>query len=182
MLKESYFRSPEREYACYCVAGSFTGFLVRSYGWPAYSRFYRRANRWNFHRAFKKSFGTTLPQAEERWWVEVVGRVRDPASTVAALRAVKAAGEITSPDSRANMDRVGASFKDFLIRRYGLQTCQQFFENRTRTDFHALFQEAFGATHDETTQAWFEELRLAVSGKEEGTQLEWLMPTTPGTT
>jgi hypothetical protein len=63
------------------------------------------------------------------------------------------------------MGQAIASFKDFLVRRYGLQPCRRFFGNSTRTDYHAAFQEVFGVTLDEVEQCWQEELLLANSAQ-----------------
>jgi hypothetical protein len=52
----------------YLLAGSFTGFLIRRFGWDAYERFYRR--QWDHRRVavrFAKHFGMTLEEAEQRW-------------------------------------------------------------------------------------------------------------------
>jgi hypothetical protein len=74
MLKESFFRDPCREHACYLLAGSFTGFLIRRFGWRAYRRFYRAVAGWGgFYRwVFRRQFGLTLEQAEWQWRNELL--------------------------------------------------------------------------------------------------------------
>jgi hypothetical protein len=74
MLKKSFFRDPCREHACYLLAGSFTGFLVRRFGWRTYRRFYRAVVGWGgFYRwVFRRHFGLTLEQAEWQWRNELI--------------------------------------------------------------------------------------------------------------
>jgi hypothetical protein len=71
LLTESYFRDEARLHACYLLAGSFTGFLIRRYGRDAYRRFYREATRPHFHCAFQRHFGMTLKDAERHWRKEL---------------------------------------------------------------------------------------------------------------
>jgi hypothetical protein len=73
MLKESFFREPCREHACYLLAGSFTGFLIRRFGWQAYRRFFRTVASWGCYRwVFRRQFGLTLEQAEWQWRNELL--------------------------------------------------------------------------------------------------------------
>ncbi len=51
----------------YMAAGSFTGFLIRTFGWEAYEKFFRRANESNYERVFLKDFGLGIFAAERRW-------------------------------------------------------------------------------------------------------------------
>ncbi len=67
MVDDLYFRDLARETPCYQIAGSFTGYLIRRYGWQAYVQFYRRAGRKNFHKAFERAFGVTFAEAEGCW-------------------------------------------------------------------------------------------------------------------
>ena len=67
MVNDSSFRAPARETACYWAAGSFTGYLIRQHGWPAYLQFYRQAGPRTFHPALERAFGTTLAEEEKRW-------------------------------------------------------------------------------------------------------------------
>jgi hypothetical protein len=74
MLKESYYRNPCREHACYLLAGSFTGFLIRRFGWQRYRRFYLSQAAWGgFYRwVFRRHFGLTLEKAEWQWRNELL--------------------------------------------------------------------------------------------------------------
>jgi len=73
MLKESIFRDPCREHACYLLAGSFAGFLIRRFGWRRYRRFYRTvANCGCYRWVFRRHFGLTLDEAERQWRRELV--------------------------------------------------------------------------------------------------------------
>jgi hypothetical protein len=56
----------------YVVAGSFTGFLIRRFGWERYRTFYRSAFQSGFARRFQKFFGLSLAEAEARWRNEVL--------------------------------------------------------------------------------------------------------------
>ena len=56
---------------CYILAGSFTGFLIRRYGWAAYRRFYRKSHALNFNGCFRKVFGVSFGKAEWQWRTEL---------------------------------------------------------------------------------------------------------------
>jgi hypothetical protein len=56
----------------YAVAGSFTGHLVRRFGWEAYRNFYLRADAHHFEAAFLGAFGQSLPRAERQWRDELL--------------------------------------------------------------------------------------------------------------
>lgn len=66
LLDSRYFLAPCRVHVSYALAGIFTGFLVRRFGWDRYKQFYRRANHWNFRSVFEKQFGVTLEEAWRR--------------------------------------------------------------------------------------------------------------------
>jgi hypothetical protein len=74
MLKTSFFRDPNREHTCYLLAGSFTGFLIRRFGWRTYRRFYRAVVAWGgyYRWVFRRHFGLTLEQAEWQWRNELL--------------------------------------------------------------------------------------------------------------
>lgn len=65
------FYEQKQLHAAYCMAGSFTGFLIRRYGREQYRHFYSRATRRNLERCFFDSFGLTFPEADVRWRVEI---------------------------------------------------------------------------------------------------------------
>jgi hypothetical protein len=74
LVRRRFFFSAARRQACYVLAGSFTGFLVRRFGWDSYRRFFRRANGWRFPSAFRRSFGVSLSEAEVQWKQELLAR------------------------------------------------------------------------------------------------------------
>src|SRR5262245_14331170 len=61
-----------RRYSCYLLAGSFTGFLIRNYGWERYRHFYCEVATSDFRAAFRECFGRSLETAEIRWRQEAV--------------------------------------------------------------------------------------------------------------
>jgi hypothetical protein len=65
------FFSGRHCHECYVLAGSFTGFLIRRYGWDAYRRFYRKSDALNFNRYFRKVFGVSFDKAEWQWRTEL---------------------------------------------------------------------------------------------------------------
>jgi hypothetical protein len=77
MLSRKFFFAKANCWACYMLAGSFTGFLIRKFGWKAYKRFYSRAEgKWRFDAKFVKHFGLTLEEAEEQWRTELRERYK----------------------------------------------------------------------------------------------------------
>lgn len=72
LLKSSFFFTDPQRRACYAMAGSFTGFLVRRYGWERFRKLFRRCNRNRFPARFKKYIGVTLEKAEWQWRSEIM--------------------------------------------------------------------------------------------------------------
>jgi hypothetical protein len=66
LLDHRYFFASDRVHVCYALAGTFTGFLVRRFGWDLYRRFYRRANSRTFRSVFQSDFGMSLEEAWRR--------------------------------------------------------------------------------------------------------------------
>jgi tetratricopeptide (TPR) repeat protein len=56
----------------YIAAGSFTGFLIRTFGWETYAQFFRQANENNYETHFEKAFGMGMLVAERRWRFELL--------------------------------------------------------------------------------------------------------------
>ena len=84
LLRRQVFFSSRYRSACYSLAGSFTGFLIRRFGWDRYHTLYRRVGpaRINgvfkpvpytvwFASAFQNVFGLTLEEAERQWREDV---------------------------------------------------------------------------------------------------------------
>ena len=56
---------------CYTLADSFTGFLVRRFGWEAYEGLYRQCDGRRFESKFEKCFGLSLEDAHWEWRLEL---------------------------------------------------------------------------------------------------------------
>jgi hypothetical protein len=67
-----FFAEPQRR-ACYLLAGSFTGFLIRRFGLQRYGALFRQCTAYRFGRKFEKCFGMTLEQAERSWRQALLG-------------------------------------------------------------------------------------------------------------
>lgn len=78
LLDHRYFFSAVNMHRCYALAGGFTGFLIRRFGWDAYREYYRRADQWTFRARFQKQFGISLEGAWQKW--------RDRSLTMEILR------------------------------------------------------------------------------------------------
>jgi hypothetical protein len=72
LLPSKAFHNPSREHAHYVLAGSFTGFLLRRFGWKRYRAIYRTATARRFPALFAKHFGLALEEAERRWRDEIL--------------------------------------------------------------------------------------------------------------
>jgi hypothetical protein len=66
LLSPQYFFAPQWQRDSYALAGVFTGFLIRRFGWDRYKRFYRMADPWTVRSAFKRQFGMGLEEAWRR--------------------------------------------------------------------------------------------------------------------
>jgi hypothetical protein len=71
LLEEGKFFCDARRHANYTVAGSFTGFLIRRFGWQKYRLLYRAATAKNFESTFQSVFSLTLEEAEAQWRSEL---------------------------------------------------------------------------------------------------------------
>jgi len=67
LLDEQFFFSPPHRHYCYMISGSFTGFLLRRFGWEKYRQLYQCAQAAAFERQFLKVIGVSLEVAEEEW-------------------------------------------------------------------------------------------------------------------
>ena len=67
MLKPKFCFAEHQQDSCYALAGSFTGFLIRSFGWTAYKNFYRKVKKSRLPATFRKAFGITIDEADYRW-------------------------------------------------------------------------------------------------------------------
>lgn len=72
LLDRKVFFSAPHVHACYALAGSFTAFLIRRYGWERYRRFYRRCIGLRFRAQFVRCFGVSLEKAEWQWRNELL--------------------------------------------------------------------------------------------------------------
>jgi hypothetical protein len=69
--REFFFAEPHR-HACYVLAGSFTGFLLRRYGWQQYRQLFCLCNGIGFPAKFETCFGVSLEKAEWQWRNEIM--------------------------------------------------------------------------------------------------------------
>jgi hypothetical protein len=67
LLRPNFFFSAQYGNACYCLAGSFTGFLIRRCGWRKYRKWYRSDEIDSVRRKFQRVFGLSLEEAESKW-------------------------------------------------------------------------------------------------------------------
>ena len=65
MLDSRYFFDLHRMNVSYTLAGEFTGFLIRHFGWDHYRGFYGKVSRLTFRSLFQRHFGMSF---EEAWW------------------------------------------------------------------------------------------------------------------
>jgi hypothetical protein len=72
LLKRSFFFAEANRHACYGVAGSFTGFLIRRFGWERYQQFFRTGAGWRVLPRFEQCFGMSLDKAEGEWRTEIL--------------------------------------------------------------------------------------------------------------
>ncbi len=65
LLQDAYFQL--QKHSTYPLAGSFTGYLIKQFGWENYRHFFTDANTKNFESTFERHFGITLMAAEQAW-------------------------------------------------------------------------------------------------------------------
>jgi hypothetical protein len=72
LLDPAYFFSAAHMHRSYALAGGFTDFLIRRFGWPRFMECYRTTHRLNFHSRFQQQFGITLADAWRKWRDETI--------------------------------------------------------------------------------------------------------------
>jgi hypothetical protein len=72
MLAPRHFFEPSRMQVSYALAGGFTGFLIRRFGWDHYRRFYREIDHWKFRSVFQRQFGMSFEAAWQCYHEEYV--------------------------------------------------------------------------------------------------------------
>ncbi len=72
LLDETTFLRKNQIHANYVLAGSFTGFLIRRFGWDKYRDIYRKSTVKDFEATFQKCFLLTLQEAELQWRRELL--------------------------------------------------------------------------------------------------------------
>src|SRR5262249_14122945 len=84
---ESVFYDRAHRPAHYALVGSFTGSLMKCYGWAAYERWFRRASAYNFKAVFKEVFGASFLTVEKQWHQALLARRSefDPGLTAAIM-------------------------------------------------------------------------------------------------
>ena len=63
MLDPRSFFAPDQIHASYALAGGFTGFLIRRFGWDHYRRYYSKVDRWTSRSFFRRHFGMSFEAA-----------------------------------------------------------------------------------------------------------------------
>jgi hypothetical protein len=71
LLSSKFFFDEPHRHACYMLAGSFTGFLIRRHGWDRYRKWYRGCDGWLFGMKFRWRFGVSFAKAEWQWRNEI---------------------------------------------------------------------------------------------------------------
>jgi hypothetical protein len=72
LLKRNLFFSKANRTRSYYLAASFTGFLIRQYGWDKYKRLYRHSYDIGFKLSFRQLVGVSFEAAENRWREEII--------------------------------------------------------------------------------------------------------------
>jgi hypothetical protein len=72
LLDPRHFFAPDRVHVSYALAGGFTGYLIRRFGWDHYQRFYSKVDRWTFRSVFHRQFGMSFEAAWRRCHDETV--------------------------------------------------------------------------------------------------------------
>jgi hypothetical protein len=71
LLDRGWFFDPKHMDASYSLAGSFTAFLIRHFGWEAYGQLYRACDGLRFAARFQNCLGMSLEDAHWKWRVEL---------------------------------------------------------------------------------------------------------------
>jgi hypothetical protein len=71
LLKTSHFYDDRHKDSSYILAGSFTGFLIRNYGWENYGKMFRSARQTGVRRALLNHFGRNPEDLERDWRAEL---------------------------------------------------------------------------------------------------------------
>jgi hypothetical protein len=72
LLRPRFFFAEPHRPSCYVLAGSFSGFLIRCYGWERYRKLFRLCDGSRFRAQFEKCFGVALETAEWHWRNEAI--------------------------------------------------------------------------------------------------------------
>jgi hypothetical protein len=72
LLDETAFHRKDHLNANYAMAGSFTGFVVRRFGWDKYRYLYRTSTTKDFEATFQRVYRLTVQEAEFQWRSELI--------------------------------------------------------------------------------------------------------------
>jgi hypothetical protein len=108
LLSPSFFFADPHRHACYVLAGSFTGFLIRRHGRATHRRLYQWVTARGFERDFEDAVGVSLGAAERAWRQEV--RAAGPLGGLAAVAEPPLAAEpVAAPDTGRDNGYAGSS-------------------------------------------------------------------------
>jgi hypothetical protein len=71
LLDRAYFFGPANRGACYTLAASFTGFLIRHHGWDRYRSIYKASQALGPAGALRKYLGRTVEELDHLWRAEL---------------------------------------------------------------------------------------------------------------
>ena len=81
LLDAQHFFAPNRVHLSYALAGSFTNFLIRRFGWDQYRQFYTKADLSRFQSVFQSQFGMSFEAAWQRCHDEYAAMGQSQASS-----------------------------------------------------------------------------------------------------
>jgi len=67
LLSPEFFFDARNCYACYMMAGSFTGYLIDQFGWDSYRNLYCLCDGIGFEKKFEKCLGTSFEVVAKQW-------------------------------------------------------------------------------------------------------------------
>ena len=145
LLDQRYFFSAVNMHRCYALAGGFTGFLIRRFGWDAYREYYRRADQWTFRARFQKQFGISLEEGFGKYWRDrslaiktlLRRRLRNKAGFSIRFATRRVAKRGKRSEANPNSRRHG---RDLCSHRVAIASSIQAHEDRSIPSWHAALR------------------------------------------